>query len=291
MNQSAPQNSPWIRAAAPETWQHDVFQRSLQQPVVIDFWADWCQPCRMLTPILEKLAVEYNGAFLLVKANTEQVPEAAAQFAVQSIPAVYAMRDGEVRDFFVGLLPEPQIRGWLERLLPSPAEKTTLEAQQLVSSDPAAAETKFREAIRAEPNLAAPQIGLAQLLLDQDRLDECAKTIEQLQKRGFLEPEAEKIRAALGLRQQADRAGDLGTCRAAAAQKPDDMHLQLKLAEALAAAQQYEEALQVGLKIVQSDRHGFGEEARKLMVDIFRLLPDDSELTSIYRRKLSAALY
>lgn len=291
MNASAPDNSPWIVATTRETWQSDVFERCRQHPVVVDFWADWCQPCRILAPILEKLAIEYDGAFVLVKANTEQLPEAAAQFGVQSIPAVYGLRDGEVRDFFVGLLPEPQIRGWLDRLLPSAAEKMTIEAQELAIADAAAAEAKFCEAIQLEPNLAAAQIGLAQLLLEQDRLDECAKAIEQLQKRGFLEPEAEKIKAALGLRQQADRAGDLETCRAAATQKPDDVSLRLRLAEALAAVQEYEEALEVGLGIVVADRHGLGEEARKMMVDVFRLLPDDSDLTSAYRRKLSAALY
>lgn len=291
MSQPAPENSPWIRVAARETWQDDVFERCRQQPVVVDFWADWCQPCRMLTPILENLATEYDGAFVLVKANTEQLPEAATQFGVQSIPAVYGLRDGEVRDFFVGLLQEPQIRAWLDRLLPSPAEKMSIEAQELASTDVAAAEAKFREAIQLEPNLAAPQIGLAQLLLDQDRLDECTKTVEQLQKRGFLEPEAEKIKAALGLRRQADRVGDLETCRATATQNPDDVSARLQLAEALAAAQEYEEALEVGLGIVVADRHGLGEEARKMMVDVFRLLPDDSDLTSTYRRKLSAALY
>ena len=263
MNASAPDNSPWIVATTRETWQSDVFERCRQHPVVVDFWADWCQPCRILAPILEKLAIEYDGAFVLVKANTEQLPEAAAQFGVQSIPAVYGLRDGEVRDFFVGLLPEPQIRGWLDRLLPSAAEKMTIEAQELAIADAAAAEAKFCEAIQLEPNLAAAQIGLAQLLLEQDRLDECAKAIEQLQKRGFLEPEAEKIKAALGLRQQADRAGDLETCRAAATQKPDDVSLRLRLAETLAAAQEYEEALEIGLGIVVADRHGLAKKLGK----------------------------
>ena len=118
MSQPAPDTSQWIRVATRKTWQQDVFERSRQHPIVVDFWADWCQPCRLLAPILEKLAIEYDGAFLLVKANTEQLPEAAAQFGVQSIPAVYGLRDGEVRDFFIGLLQEPQIRGWLDRLLP-----------------------------------------------------------------------------------------------------------------------------------------------------------------------------
>jgi putative thioredoxin len=291
MKPSTPLNSPWIIHAQAATFQQDVFDSSHRQPVVVDFWAPWCHPCRALGPLLEKLAQEYAGQFLLVKANTDELPTAAAQFAVQSIPAVYGMRHGEIRDMFVGLLPEAEIRDWLDRLLPSPAELKTTEAQQLAATDPAKAEAIYREALAVEGNLAAPQIGLAQLLLQQDRLDECRGIIEQLQKRGFLEPEAEKVKAALALRQHGDQAGDLEACRKAAQENPEDLETQLRLAESLAASQQYDEALDVGLKIVIADRQGLGEEARKLMVDVFRLLPEDSDLTTTYRRKLSAALY
>lgn len=291
MSSPTPSNSNWIITAEAQTFQRDVLDRSKQVPVVVDFWAPWCQPCRMLGPILQQLAVEYAGKFVLVKADTEQLPEVAAQFGVQSIPAVYGLRDGEVRDFFVGVLPEPQLRQWLDRLLPSLAEEIAAEAERLASTDPEAAEQKFREAMQQDANLAAPRIGLARLLLEQGRLSDCAEIIEQLQKRGFLEPEAEKVKAALQLRQQGGQAGDLEACRKAAEARPDDLGLQLRLAEALAANQQYEPALQLGLKIVTADRHGQGEQARKMMVDVFRLLPDDSPLTSTYRRKLSAALY
>ena len=98
--------------------------------VVVDFWATWCQPCRMLGPILEKLAQEYAGKFLLVKADTDKLQNIAAGFGVQSIPAVYALRDGQLLDSFVGLLPEGQIRQWIDRLLPSEAEELVAQARQ-----------------------------------------------------------------------------------------------------------------------------------------------------------------
>jgi putative thioredoxin len=283
--------SPWIIEASAETFQIDVVDRSGELPVVVDFWAAWCQPCQMLGPILEKLAVEYDGKFLLVKAETERVPQIAEQFGVQSIPAVYALRDGQLVDMFVGLLPEPQIRAWLDRLLPSPAEMLVVAARALEATNPAAAEEHYREAMLLTPSLPAATIGLAALLLTQDRTDEARALVDQLEARGFLEPEAQRLKSQLALSLHGQSAGSLETCRTAAAAEPDNLELQLKLAESLAAAAQYEEALQVALALVESGRKQFVEPARKVMVDIFHLLPADSELTTNYRRRLSTALY
>jgi putative thioredoxin len=127
------------------------------------------------------------------------------------------------------------------------------------------------------------------VLLAQERFDECQAVIGELEKRGFLEPEAEKVKAALELRGM--KSDDLGELRTQAAADPENLELQLKLAEALAAAKEYEAALQGCLAIVEKDKQGVGDTARQVMIDIFRVLPDDSELTTIYRRKLSMALY
>ena len=291
MSDATPEKSSWVIEASQATFQQDVFERSMDLPVVVDFWAAWCQPCRLLGPILEGLADEYDGKFLLVKADTDQVPEAAAQFGVQSIPAVYGLRDGKVIDFFVGALPEEQIRAWLDRLLPTPAEVLVAEAVVLKAADPQAAETKFKEALGHDEHHAPAKIGLAWLLLERDRIEEAAELVADLERRGFLEPEAEKVKAAVDRRLQGRDAGGVQQCRQAAADRPDDLGLQLKLVEALAAEEQYEEALEIGLSLVQKDKQGTGQTARQIMVDIFRLLPDDSELTSTYRRKLSFALY
>ena len=126
---AASDDSPWIIEADDATFQSDVAERSRELPVVVDFWAEWCQPCRMLSPILEKLAREFDGKFLLAKIETEKAPKIATAFGVQSIPAVYGLRDGQLVDFFAGLLPEVQIRSWIERLLPSPAEELVAEGR------------------------------------------------------------------------------------------------------------------------------------------------------------------
>jgi putative thioredoxin len=274
-----------------ETFEQDVIERSKEIPVVVDFWAEWCQPCRLLSPALEKLVTDFAGKFVLVKANTDQTQAAARQFRIQSIPAVYGFRDGKLVDLFVGLLPEHQVKLWLERLLPTEADQRAAEAGKIAQIDPQGAERKYREALDLDADLAKAKTGLAALLLSQGRLDECRELLEELERRGFLEPAAERIKADLELHSKAREAGGVDECWAAVEANPDKPDLKLKLVEALAAVGQYEEALETGLQLVRDHRQQFGEPARKIMVDIFQLLPNDSELTSTYRRKLAAALY
>jgi putative thioredoxin len=283
--------SPFVVETSASKFTTDVISRSNEVPVVVDFWAPWCGPCRLIGPVLEKLAAEYDGQFVLVKANTEQLPEIAAELGVRSIPAVFGLRDGKIVDTFVGALPESAIRVWLERLLPTPAEKAVAEARRLASTDPDAAEASYRRALELAPDDAAAKVGLARLLLGRDQVDEARALAQSLERRGFLEPEAERLVAELALREQGEAAGDLDAMRSAVAANPDDPALKLKLAEALAARGRYEEALELALERVESGRKDEREEARKLMINIFQLLPDDSDLLGDYRRKLAAALF
>ena len=286
MKRSQSEGSRWVVATRRETFDVDVFQSSHERVVVLDFWAAWCAPCRALGPVLEKLADEYAGRFQLVKADTDELPDAAAQFNVQGIPAVFAVHAGQVVDYFTGALPEPQVRTWLDRVLQIQA---LAEAKRTEETDLAAAERQYRELLARAPQLADAKIGLARVLLAQQQLAAARALIDELQQRGFLEPEAEKVKAALDL--GASDGEDLAARRASAEAHPDDLGLQLQLAESLARAQQYDEALEKCLALVERDRKGVGERARQLMIDVFRVLPDDSPLTSTYRRRLSMVLY
>jgi putative thioredoxin len=278
--------SPWIVPTNRERFEQDVFERSRDTLVVIDFWAEWCAPCRMLTPVLEKLASEYGGKFTLVKANTDELPGVAARFGVQGIPAVMAVRESEVLDFFVGALPEPQIRSWLDRVL---LQGALAEAKRLQDASPSDAEAKYRDILIDAPKNAEAKVGLARALLAQEKIDECRAVVHELEQRGFLEPEAQRVKAALDLR---DKEGDdVAQRRAAVEADPDDFELQFQLAESLAGSREYEEALETCLALIERDKTGVGERARQLMIDIFRVLPDDSPLTSTYRRRLSMILY
>ncbi len=283
--------SPWIVETTAETFESDVLARSRSVPVVVDFWAPWCQPCRMLGPLLERLAEQFQGQFVLVKANTDELPQMAAAFGVQSIPAVFAVRDGSLVDQFVGVLPEPQLRDWLSRILPSEAENLASEAAAVEKADPAAAEAKYRQALNEEPNDIPVRVGLARSLLAQNRLDEAAQAIEELVAADTLDAEGERVQAEIHVRLEAREIGGADELQAAAAADPKNLELQWNLARALVAAGQHEEAMQVCLRLVEKDRPGLGEQARALMVDVFHLLGPDSPLVDEYRRKLTMALY
>jgi putative thioredoxin len=283
--------SPWIVETSDATFEQDVVERSHEVPVVVDFWAGWCQPCRLLGPILEKLANEYQGRFVLVKADVDQMPMVADSLGVQSIPAVFAIHEGRLLDQFQGVLPEAQVRAWLERLLPTPAENLAEEAKALEQADPQAAEARYRQALELDANDNQARTGLARVLLGQGQLDETRTILDELASAGWLDSEGERLRAELQLRTEAQKAGSVEQCRAALRADPDNLQLQLNLAKALTAESQYEEALQVALGLVEKDRAGVGEEARKVMVQIFHLLAPDSDLASTYRRKLTMLLY
>lgn len=287
----SPAKSPWIIDADEANFQRDAVERSRELLVVVDFWAAWCQPCRLLGPVLEKLAIDYAGRFLLVKSDVDKLPQVAAGFGVESIPAVYAVRDGQLVDFFVGLRSEPQLRAWIDRLLPTPAEALVGEARAIAGTDSAAAEAKYQEAARLDPHLPTAKIGLAELLLALGRTEEAHTIVNELEDRGFLEPEAEKLKAQLHLAEAGASSADLDQLTEKAALNPSDLDTKLKLAEALAGAQRYEEALETALALVSLHDKRFVDAARTLMVDIFRTLGDESELTSTYRRRLSTARY
>ncbi|CAN5649883.1 thioredoxin [soil metagenome] len=284
------QNRPFIIEATPESFERDVLERSRDVLVVVDFWAAWCQPCRLLAPILEKLATEYEGQFVLVKSDTEALPEIAAGFGVQSIPAVFAIRDGRIVDHFAGVLPEATIRTWLDRWLPTPADQAVSEGRKLEAGDPQAAEVCYRAALERDPNRPEALIGLARVALSQGRVEEARESIAALERRGFLEPEAETLKAELILKEQGQESGGLESARAEVASRPDDLEARYHLAEALASAGQHAEALEICLELVEHDRQGIGESARKTMLALFQVLPPDSPLVTEYRRQLSFVL-
>ncbi|GIW94238.1 MAG: thioredoxin [Pirellulaceae bacterium] len=287
MNRQEPQGAgTWILNTTAETFQRDVLENSTSQLVLVDFWAPWCQPCRMLAPLLEKLAAEYQGRFLLVKANTDELPEAAAAFAVQSIPAVFAVFDQKVLDGFMGLLPEDTLRQWVSRVV-NDVELSL--AARWEASDPQRARQVYERILSEQPNASQASIGLARLALASGDTATAQQLLDSLAQRGYLEPEAEKLRAMLDMREK--QSLDLDALRQAAEADPDDPAKQIAYAEALAAHNQHEEALQRLLAVVENSQGDVRDQARQAMVEIFHVLPEESPLVATYRRKLAAALY
>ena len=149
------QKSQWIADVVEENFEREVIERSRERPVVVDFWAEWCEPCRSLGPVLEKLAEEAGGEFLLAKVEVDRAPNLAAAYRIQGIPAVKAFRDGRPVLEFVGALPETKVREFLARLRPSLADGLTREAAGQEGSDPQAAEAAYRRALAEEPGHSA----------------------------------------------------------------------------------------------------------------------------------------
>jgi putative thioredoxin len=284
-------DSPHVLNTSAATFQDDVVERSKTVPVVLDFWASWCGPCRRLGPMLERLADRLEGKFILAKADVDEMPEQAQAFRVEGIPAVFAIRNGQVVDSFVGLLTEPQLEDWIESLLPTEANQLVQQAEACEANDPAAAEVMFRKALAVEDDLFSAALGLARTQLAQEKLDECEQSLAKLKERGYLEPDAERVQSELHLRRSRMSGADLSALAAKVEAAPADHALRLQLAEALLASSQYEPGLTHCLTVVEAGPGPSRDRARQLMVDTFKVLGESNPLTGSFRRSLSNALY
>lgn len=268
-------------------FQQQVIEESKRRPVVVDFWAPWCGPCKSLKPILEKLAAEYGGKFLLAKINSDENQELAARYGVRGIPSVKAFLDGEPVDEFSGALPEAEVRGFLDRLIPSPADELRAEAAELRGAgDIAAALKKLADASRIDPVHVGVRLDAAEIMLDLGESDEASRLLASVP--GDADPRVPQLKARL---QFMGAAGDdEAALKARVAANEDDLDARLKLANLLVAAGQYEAGMDQLLEIVRRDR-SFGDDVgRKTLLSVFNLLGDD-ERVSRYRRQLASALY
>lgn len=271
------------------TFETLVIGESMSRPVIVDFWAPWCGPCKQLGPLLESAVEKLGGRVLLAKVNTDAEQELAAAFGVSSIPLVVALANGQMIDKFEGLMPEAAIDEWIGRLAPSKAQELLQQAQQNAETDPTAAISGFREALQEDESLDAAKVGLARCLVEVGQREEATRIIQELEKRGFLEPEAEQAKSILAL-PVAD-SDDVKAARSAAEANPDDLSLAVALAQALAGSQHDTEALEIALDVVRKDRDGVGQEAKDVMVHIFDRLGNGAPLVSEYRKKLATLLY
>ncbi|MDA0591642.1 MAG: tetratricopeptide repeat protein [Planctomycetota bacterium] len=284
-------DSPWIVDVTTEQFETLVIARSMETPIIVDFWAPWCQPCLQLAPQLEKLVHEAGGAVILAKVNIEQEQQLAGMLGVQSIPLVVAFHEGQMIDQFAGVVPEEQLREFVGRLVPSKAEQLVKEALELEESDQVTAEVKLRESLELDSR-DATKIILARVILAQGRDAEAAEIITQLEVRGFLEPDAERIKAELDIRAHAEESGGIVAARAAAEANPDDLPAQVGLGDALAVDGKHREACEILLAVVMKDRAGdAGTSAKDQMVKLFEVLGSGNAIVTEFRRKLATALY
>lgn len=263
----------------------DVLQRSHEVPVVVDFWAAWCGPCRVLGPILEKLAAEYESAFELVKVDVDRNPALAAQFGVQGIPTVLAFRDGRPAARFTGALPEASVRQWVQQLLPTEIDGLLDQARDAVlEGNEPVAESLFRQVLEQIPDHEEAGTGLAALLIARGQTAEALILLGRLPRSGEVERLESAARIAAG------QGSDLHALEARLAADPGDTRVRLELGKALAARSEYEPALDHLLAVVKAGG-AHREAARAAMVDVFGVLGHGHPLTVSYRRALASALY
>ena len=269
------------------SFEREVVARSHEAPVVVEFWAPWCGPCRILGPVLESLAEEFTGQVQLARLNTDENPIVSQQHGIESIPAVFAYQDGQPVSQFLGALPEPQVREFVEALLPSSADMAAQEAEALVErGQPGAALERFEQIVADDPSHEGSTAMLAHLLLqggDEERAEELANRVPA--NKG-----AKRTLATIRLRRAA-RGQDEAALRARLSADAGDAEAEYRLGALLADRAEWQEALDRLLQSVRLDRSLHDDAARLLLLDVFVVLGDDSPLTQDYRRRLGSVLF
>jgi putative thioredoxin len=279
-----------------QTFTRDVLDESRKRPVLVDFWAPWCGPCRTLGPIIEKAVAATNGAVRLVKMNIDDHPSIAGQLGIQSIPAVIAFQNGQPVDGFIGALPEAQVKAFIDRVAgpagPSDAELLVAEGEELLAAGdiPAAAE-HFGAALKGDPQSVAAAAGLARALIARGDLDQARQTLALVPESAANDPKVAAARAQLELAAQTEKLGDAAPLEARIAADANDHQARFDLALLLNGRGDREAAAEQLLEIVRRSRSWEDEKARKQLLQFFEAWGPMDPATLYGRRRLSSMLF
>lgn len=285
-------DSPFIHNITAEDFQSLVIDNSFKQPVLVDFWAEWCNPCQALMPVLSKLAEEYKGAFILAKVNSDEQKELAAHAGVRSLPTVKLFIDGKIVNEFMGALPEAEVRKFLDPYIRSETDQVVNDAMQAYSEGREQdALQMLNTALANDPNNASLKINIAKLVANQEDFDSAMALIDTLSVEEKEQPEVKEIMVRIKLANQLKDAGDPKELEQRLHDNPDDLEALLQMANYLTASGQYEAAMEMLLKIMQKDRKFRDDAGRTGLIDIFELLGNENPLVKSYRRKMFTLLH
>lgn len=268
-----------------------LIEESHKRPVVVDFWADWCEPCKVLMPLLEKIATEYQGAFLLAKVNADEQQMIAQQFGVRSLPTVMVIQGGQPVDGFAGAQPETQVRAMLEKYLPKPWDGLLqLAMEAMEKGDFAAALTPLRQAWEDSGHRHDITMALAQALVECMRLDEAEKLLDGV-RLADQDDAYEQVRAQLEIKQEAAKSPEMEALEQRLRENPDDLDVRHQLAVQYIDAGQFKEGMEHFLEILRKDLdHGDGA-TKRLLLDTITSLGKGDPLAAEYQRKMYSLLY
>ncbi len=271
--------------------QQTLIEESMTRPVVVDFWAESVEPCKTLRPILQKLAIEYAGQFLLATIDCEREQMIASQFGVRNLPTVMVIKDGQPVDGFAGAQSEPAIREMLDKHLPKPWDTQFQQAQLLIEADNfQEATTLLRTAYHDSQQQANIAKSLAKCLIEINRFDEAGSILEQI-KLADQDSLYEQLVAQLELKQQAEKAPEIQALEEKLNQNPGDFDTAYQLAVQFSQHNHYRDALELLITILQTDREFQNGAARKALLDIIKTLGSQDPLASEYQRRLYSLLY
>lgn len=283
--------SPNVFDVAEADFERDVIQKSHERPVVVDFWAPWCGPCRQLGPLLERLVEERGGEVALAKVNIDQAQQLAAEFRIESIPAVVAFHKGRPVQHFVGLLPELHLRGFLDTVCPTEADRLAQQGAEKETTDSQGAEALFRKALELNRDQPLAIVGLARLLAAQDKTTDAEELLDRLIPGGEQAVAADQLRGQIKLRSLTDGLPPEAAIRQGLQAAPQDLTLRYQLGCRLAGAGKFPEALAELLSVAEADRALATGPVKEAMVQIFHAVGVLSPLADEYRRKLTSVLY
>ena len=284
--------SAYIHNVGAQDFQALVIENSYKQPVLVDFWADWCEPCKSLAPVLAKLAEEYNGKFILAKVDTEKEQELAAHFGIKSLPTMKVIFNGQIAGEHVGAVPESEIRALIDPLIISESDKV-MEAAMAAHNEGRTQDALdlMNQALAHDPDNVDLKINIAKLVAAEGDMQSASALLDSLGEEESKNDEAVKLRAKINFAKQLEGLLSTEQIESRLAENPEDLEALLDKSHHLSASGLYEEAMETLIQIMTIDRKFQDDAGRKGLLALFDMLGGEQEAVQKYRRKLFTLLH